>query len=242
MATTTTRHPRRGGAESDTTPRKGDKGVPDDLKRRHDERPDQRSTADHMADEIDAAHEEGVKKGRAERPVSQAELTRAANATPAPKTSRLAVRKPGGIPSVAAPMFVELVLITADEFIAQRRPPLPSRLLVVLGIFGLLGMAQGDAADAAAAFGWGLVVATFYSTASPGQKSGGLRALQTIGNFVGGKYAVKGSLDQQALNPSGKVYPPNPDGTIIDPSGAVIASPGLGKIAGSIISGVNGTP
>lgn len=235
MATTKTRH-RRGGAAADTTPRKGDKGVPDDLKRRHDDRPDQRSTAEHMGDEIDQAYEDGRKKGKTERPpkpVTQAEIDRVAGPTPA-RGRRLKLSKPGAVPSVAAPMFVELVLISADEFLTQRRPPLPSRLLVVLGLFGVLGLAQGDAADAAAALGWGLVVASFYSTASPGQKSGGLRALQTVGNFIGGKYAVKDSAAPPASSTGKKA-----------PAAAPIISPGItntgpGSIAGAIISGVNG--
>lgn len=166
-------------------PRKGDKGVPDDMKRRY-EAGEQGAGSTTFGDELDRSYEDGRKAGMKEG---------GSSGPKAAKPFTLAGGPGPSIPSIAAPMLVELVLISADEFVANRRPPLPSRLLVVFGIFGVLGLAsEGPAANAAAAFGWGLVIATFYSTASPGAKgSGSLQALQTIGNFMSGKYAKKGA-------------------------------------------------
>lgn len=162
--------------EPDTRPRKGDKGVPDDLERRYRQQNDGRGVGDY----VDEAYADGLAAG--------------SRSSGAGSSGRgLSFRRPQGIPSVAAPMLVELALITADEFLNARRPPVPSRLLVVFVVFGTLGLAKGDAAEAAAAMGWGLVVATFYASSKPKQPPAALKALAGIGNFLSGKYAPRGS-------------------------------------------------
>lgn len=191
--------PRR-EAKNPTTPRKGDKGVPDDLERRY-RAGEQNAGSTSVGAEVDQSYSEGYaagKKaprggtqfspGRAPRPLDKAGNVVKPPSSPRPASPITFRRGSVAVPSVAAPMAVELALITADEFIDRHRLPLPSRLLVVFGIFGVLGLAKGDAAPAASALAWALVVATFYAhttTAPPA----GLQALATVGNFIGGKYA-----------------------------------------------------
>lgn len=99
-----------------------------------------------------------------------------------------AVASPG-LGTIGAPMVVELILISADELSNKHRFPLPSRLLVAFGLFSLLTLARSpEAQRAAGVFGWGLVLATFYSSAN-GPSNGPLGAITAIGNFMGGSSA-----------------------------------------------------
>ena len=93
----------------------------------------------------------------------------------------------GDVPGLSAPLIFETVLIAADELVNQHRAPIPSRLLIAWAFFSVLGLARGAAARPATALGWGIVVSTFYATV-PGKKPAGLTALQTVGDFVAGKY------------------------------------------------------
>ena len=190
-----TRHPRkRGGAESDTTPRKADKGVPDDMQRRY-EAGEQGAGSTTVGDEIDQAYEDGKREGSKSTP----DTPTSSDATPAPAKSGSPRLTSGGHLAIGAPLAIETILISVNSFTglnnpgAQRRPPLPSQLLVAWAFFGLLGMASGNAAGPAAALGWGVVVATFYSGSGKGGKPPAIGVLNTVGGFFGGKYAVKGS-------------------------------------------------
>lgn len=98
----------------------------------------------------------------------------------------------GSLPSLGAPFVFETLLITVDAFQNDHRPPLPSRLLVAWGAFAALSFARGNASRAATAFAWGIVVATFYATANSG-KPAGIQTLQTVGDFIAGKYGNSGS-------------------------------------------------
>lgn len=102
------------------------------------------------------------------------------------------------VPGVTAPMIADVVIITIDEITQQHRLPIPSRLLVAFAVFGVLGLAKGQAARPAKVFAWGIVVATFYSSA-PGGKPSALNALAVLGDFLGGKYGSTGA----AAVPSG---------------------------------------
>lgn len=169
-----------GGYESDTRPRKGDV-TPDSQRAKYEARGGEVTS---IGDEMDAQYDAGFAKG--------ASAQRGTGST-----RGLTVQRPTGFPSIAAPMTVELVLISADEFLNEHRPPLPSRLLVTFAVFGLLGLAPQQAAGAATAFAWGLVVATFYSS-SKGSQPGGIKALTTLGNFLGGKYSPKTTATKAA--------------------------------------------
>lgn len=87
-----------------------------------------------------------------------------------------------GVGNVLAPLLVETVLITADEFIRYHRWPIPSRFLAAYFIFGGLSLATGPASRAASATAWGLVLATTYAFVS-----GSPNSIAGIGNFFGGK-------------------------------------------------------
>lgn len=93
------------------------------------------------------------------------------------------------VPGVTAPMIADVVIITIDELTQQHRLPIPSRLLVTFAVFGVLGLAKGQAARPAKVFAWGIVVATFYS-AAPGGKPPALSAVAALGDFLGGKYGT----------------------------------------------------
>lgn len=89
-----------------------------------------------------------------------------------------------GVGAMMAPLIVETVLITADEFIRYKRWPVPSRFLAAFFIFGGLSLASGtQAAQAASLTAWGLVLATTYGFVS---SSAGTNVLAGIGNFFGG--------------------------------------------------------
>jgi len=166
------------------------------------ERGPSKTTADYMDEEREIGrqqgHEEGYRAAQNEPKAKKAAPAKAApsprsSSTPAPAPRRsLQVQAPGAVPSIAAPMLVELAIISADEFVNQHRPPLPSRLLSAFAIFGLLGLAKGNAAKPAQVFGWAIVLATFYS-AAPGKKPAGISFLTTAGNFFSGKYGKQPS-------------------------------------------------
>ena len=116
----------------------------------------------------------------------------------------------GTLPSITAPFLFETALIAVDEFTNQKRFPIPSRLLVAWGFFGLLGLARGPASRTATVFAWGLVVATFYATVPGQNKPAGLNTVNTVGDFIGGKYATPGSL---TAGPATGATPPTEAGS-----------------------------
>lgn len=159
----------------------------------------------------------------AEREAGRAEGTRAA-APATPKGPSPATRSPrpatafsrsgpssSSAPGVTAPMVADVFIITADELALQHRLPIPSRLLVAFMVFGVLGLAKGQAARPAKVFAWGIVVATFYA-AVPGGKPPALNALAALGDFMGGRYgktqAHTGPNDPVTLGP-GVTVPSN---------------------------------
>jgi hypothetical protein len=158
---------------TDARARRGDV-TPDSQRARYEARGGEVTS---IGDELDASYESGFGAGaRAQRGAGDRRA--------------LTLQRPGGFSSIAAPFAVELVLISVDEIANYHRPPLPSRLLAAFAVFGILGLAQGDAAPAANVFAWGLVLATLY--AGTGPKGSGtpaaIRSLQTVGDFIGGKY------------------------------------------------------
>lgn len=112
-----------------------------------------------------------------------------------------------GVPAVTAPMVVELLIITSDELANKHRFPIPSRLLVAFLVFGGLGLFRGRAAQPAAVFGWGLVVATFYASANPKGKPAALSAVDALGRFMGGNYASKSATTASASTALGSGGP-----------------------------------
>lgn len=167
----------------DRVTRKGNRDVdPDEMGRRYDAG-EQGAGSTSIGDEIDGAYADGLAAGQ-----------RSSSSSPASSSSRgVTFQRPGRPPSIAAPFAVELVLITVDEIRNHHRPPVPSRMLVAFALFGVLGMASGDAAPAANALGWGLVVATLLSSGGKSGQGGAIGALNTLGDFIGGKYAPRGS-------------------------------------------------
>lgn len=134
---------------------------------------------------LEAEREAGRREGATAAPVRGPAPARPATPIgPSPARQRSAS---ASIPGVTAPMVVDVLIITADEIIEQHRAPLPSRLLVAFAVFGVLGLAKGEAARPAKVFAWGIVVATFYS-AAPGQKPAALNAIAALGDFLGGKF------------------------------------------------------
>jgi hypothetical protein len=137
-----------------------------------------------VVDALEAEREAGRREGAGGR-------------APAASSSSWVDRLPassGGLPSVSAPLAVEVALITADEIIRHQRAPVPSRLLIALGFFGALSFARGRAAAPATTLAWGLVVATFYAGVGPTNQPAALSALAFVGDFVAGKYGNPGSL------------------------------------------------
>jgi hypothetical protein len=160
--------------------RKGNRDVdPDDMRRRYDAG-EQGAGSTSIGDELDANYDAGFKEGAG------------AQRKAAPRRA-LTLQRPSAPPSIAAPFAIELVLISVDEIRNHHRPPIPSRLLAAFAVFGLLGAASGDAAPAANALGWGLVVATLLSSGVRGKQPAGIAALSSLGAFMGGQYATKGS-------------------------------------------------
>ncbi len=150
--------------------------TPDRQKARYESRKrPEKSIADH----IDDAYAEGEAAGR--KQATQASSTSSSRGP-------LSLKSPGALPSIAVPMLVELILVSADDLLTNHHPPLPSRLLSVFAIFGILGLARGNAAKPATAFAWALVVASLYAQTSPNGTSGAIGALTQVGNFVSGKY------------------------------------------------------
>jgi len=154
-----------------------------------------------IGDEIDEAHSRGRAEGRASRrggsgPTKVYAKGRTYTETDqagsgAPGGAPVAFRTPSGgpVPGVTAPMVVELLIVTTSSIVDNHRPPIPSEFLSIFAVFGILGAAQRtSAARAAQWFAWGLVLATFYNSAVPGQTPGGIRALQSIGDFMSGKW------------------------------------------------------
>jgi hypothetical protein len=128
-------------------------------------------------------------------PTVPAPTTATPPAPASPGTPRLTS---GGKLAIGAPLAVETVLISVNSFAHDQRPPLPSQLLVAFAFFGLLGLASGDAAGPAAALGWGVVAATFYAGSGAKGKPPAIGAIQTVGDFFGGKYATPGSRPSTA--------------------------------------------
>lgn len=161
--------------------------------RRDAGRPRRSEDAETVDEALEIEREAGQREGarsRSQRPI----VTTGDFGAAAPDPQRY---EPGGAlasgtVSIGAPMLFETVLIAVDEITNQHRFPLPSRLLIAWGAFGVLGMAKGNAARAASALAWGLVVATFYSAVAPSRPPAGLAALQTVGDFISGKYGVAG--------------------------------------------------
>lgn len=154
--------------------------TPDNQKERYDARGGEVTS---IGDEIDSAYDDGHAAGaKAQRNAGDRRA--------------LTVQRPAGFSSIAAPFAVELVLITVDEISNYHRPPLPSRLLAAFAVFGILGLAQGEAAPAANVFAWGLVLATLYAGTGPKGKGtpAAIRSLQTVGDFIGGKYGPKNKV------------------------------------------------
>lgn len=157
-----------------------------------------------MEAERAAGRDEGA-RSRTQRPVVRYGAGERVDAPKPPKPARdvtgaLSKAAPAagsGIPAVTAPMLIELGLITIDELVNERRFPVPSRLLVAFAFFGLLGMAKGPAAQPAAALGWGIVAATFYSKSKENKTDAGetggppaINALAALGDFFGGRYGT----------------------------------------------------
>jgi hypothetical protein len=104
-------------------------------------------------------------------------------------SSSSSARSAGSFGGIGAPLAADVLIITADEIVNQHRAPIPSRLLVAFGVFGVLSLASGQARRPALVFAWGIVTATFYS-AAPGKKPAALNAVAALGDFLGGKYGT----------------------------------------------------
>ena len=149
--------------------------TPDSQRARYEARKrPEKTTADFMDEEFEA----GRKQGAAEARTSSSSSS----------SRRVGFTAPSSVPSIAAPMLVELIIISSDDFFNQHRAPLPSRLLAVFGIFGVLGLAKGNAARPAQAFAWALVLSSLYASAGPKGQGGALGALAKLGDFMSGKY------------------------------------------------------
>lgn len=178
--------------------------------------------------ERDAGRAEGA-RSRTQRPVVRYGDGPRVDAPRPPKPARdvtgtLAKAAPAagsGVPAVTAPMLVELLLITVDEFTNERRFPLPSRLLVAFAFFGVLGMAKGAAAQPAAALGWGIVASTFYAKSGPAGQPPAIGALAAVGDFFGGRYGTTGasSTPSSQAAPRGLVPSLGSGGTKGSPTG-----------------------
>jgi hypothetical protein len=141
---------------------------------------------------LEAEREAGRREGATKTTAPATRTPRAFNVT--------AVANTGPAPSVTAPMIVDVMIISADELANEHRLPVPSRLLYAFLIFGGLSLAKNtSAAKAAAVFGWGIVVATFYAGANPA----GPRALVAAGKFLSGKPAKPAATTRAARTSSG---------------------------------------
>lgn len=211
----TTRTRRTGGAESSSRPRKTD-STPDNQRARYQARADRVAArakaggtrrsedATSIAEALDIEREQGRREGRRMPPV-KAPVVRYGKFTrqsyggttpdPAPRSGPVQVQAPtlGPVPGVTVPMLVDLAIISGDSIVHDKRPPAPSRLLVVFTLFGLLGLAGRaggpGGARLASGVGWAIVLATFYNTARPGEAPLGVSAFTSLGNFLSGKYA-----------------------------------------------------
>jgi hypothetical protein len=173
-----------------------------------------------IGDEIDSAYSQGYSEGAKRRRASSSSSTTVysggkvyeeSEGFAAPRGAPVAFRAPAGgpVPGVTAPMVAELVIITADSIVNEHRAPLPSRLIAVFLVFGVLGAAQRtNAAKAAQVFGWSLVLATFYNSARPGRPPGAIGALNAVGDFMSGKWARKGSVGASSSSSAGAPQPP----------------------------------
>lgn len=108
----------------------------------------------------------------------------------APRAVNISQYSGGSVPGVTAPMILDIMIITADELVNEHRLPIPSRLLVAFVLFGGLGLVKGNGARAASVFAWGIVVATFYTSATGGQSTG-VKALDSLGKFLNPKTAAQ---------------------------------------------------
>lgn len=81
---------------------------------------------------------------------------------------------------LTAAFFVEAGIITVRDLADARRMPLPSEFLAAFAVFAALGMLAIPAPKAAAAAGWGLVVATFLSSR--------IDFFGPVGDFMSGKF------------------------------------------------------
>ena len=179
------RRPTSRQAPRPTEARKTDKGVPDDLEQRY-RAGEQGAGSTTIADELDQSFEDGLEAGRKEASKSSPA------ASSSPERGLSFSRPTGPLPSTTVPMVLELLVVTVDEILTHRRPPIPSRVGVVVLVFGALGMARGQAARPAAAVAWGLVIASIYASSGSSAQAGPLRALTAVGNFIGGQYATGG--------------------------------------------------
>jgi hypothetical protein len=125
-----------------------------------------------IAEEMDQQYEAGRKEG--EQSQARTATTSSVRLTSLPSGSL-------GVGNMLAPLLVETVIISADEFISYHRWPVPSRFLAAFAVFGTLSLASGSASRPAAVTAWGLVLATTYAFIS---KSPDIFA--GIGNFFGG--------------------------------------------------------
>ena len=135
-----------------------------------------------VGEAVEASYEEGRAAGLKEGGSSRPTTTSSSSSSAGGGFSVSNVG--GGSLKIGAPLAVETLIITADELVNKGRLPVPSRLLIAWALFAGLGMFPGRAQNTGAAIGWGLVVATFYSTVAPGTN-----ALKAIGDFIGGKAA-----------------------------------------------------
>lgn len=197
----------------DSRPRKGDV-TPDSQRAAYDARGGEVTS---IGDEMDASYEAGRSAGQRESSASSSSGPR--------------LRASGRI-SVGAPLAVETIIISTDELVNEHRLPIPSRLLVAFAFYGLLGLASGNAAPAASALGWGVVVATFYAKSGARNKPAALTALDAIGKFFGGEYGTPGStagadLPPGAQGPHGPVGPDTIAGS--SEAGALFQGAGTGQ-------------
>ena len=170
------------------------------AKRRERPGPRRSEDAETVDEALEIEREQGRREGagsRTQRPI----LTEGGGSPPpGPSTSSAPSIPAGTLPSITAPFLFETALIAVDEFVNQKRFPIPSRLLTAWGLFGLLGLARGPASRTATVFAWGLVVATFYATVPGQNKPAGLQTLNTVGDFIGGKYGAPAAANNLTPN------------------------------------------
>lgn len=160
-----------------------------------------------MDEVLEAEREAGRREAKTTPAPTKATPPAPATRTPAPVKAPATVAASArgsatSVPGVTAPMIFDVLIITADEIMTEHRAPIPSRLLVAFGLFGLLGMAKGEAARPAKVFAWGIVIATFYA-AAPGGKPAALTALDALGNFLGGKMGTPAAASSAATGTTG---------------------------------------